>query len=160
MEALTSLNPKPPETMSSAGIGSPSTISPPSSTSRSTAWPTAGSSLPRLCSSNPSRTSHRTPTIRDNYRVAEMSAVINSVTKAADRDDMICNDAISHLNSSSPGCRGSKESWNRGARLNTYRRTVLPRSVSGRQFRSKKEVLHCLETGMLKKNVGSDKMVT
>ncbi|KAM5584317.1 hypothetical protein ABKV19_003936, partial [Rosa sericea] len=64
------------------------------------------------------------PTISANHRVAEkeMSAVINSVTKAADRDDMLCDDAVSHLNSSSPGCRGSNESWNRGARLSTYRR--------------------------------------
>ncbi|XP_040369682.1 uncharacterized protein LOC112185464 isoform X2 [Rosa chinensis] len=45
-----------------------------------------------------------------------MFAVINSVTKAADRDD-----AVSHLNSSSPGCRGPNE---RGARLSTYRRRV------------------------------------
>ncbi|XP_040368473.1 uncharacterized protein LOC112184218 isoform X2 [Rosa chinensis] len=48
-----------------------------------------------------------------------MSVVINSVTKAANRHDMLCDDAVSHLNSSSPGCRGSNE---RGARLRTYRR--------------------------------------
>ncbi|XP_061994654.1 uncharacterized protein LOC133712565 isoform X2 [Rosa rugosa] len=51
-----------------------------------------------------------------------MSAFINSVTKAVDRDDMLCDDTVSHLNSSSPGCRGSNESWNRRVRLSTYRR--------------------------------------
>lgn len=44
---------------------------------------------------------HYKKTIRANHRLAEkeMSAVISGVNEAADRDDMLCDDAVNHLNS-------------------------------------------------------------
>ncbi|XP_050385864.1 protein MAEA homolog [Argentina anserina] len=61
---------------------------------------------------------HYKKTIRANHRVAEkeMSAVINGVNEAADRDDMLCDDAVTHLNSLVSRLQGLKRKLAEGSK--------------------------------------------